>query len=330
MTPPAPVQFTAPEPPRTTRGTAKARIVVSEPVDGVLNTPVEDVKATEDEFKSENPDHRRTFGWVSLEDLVVDPAYQRPENLGEINKIARKFKKEALGTVTLSARVDPTNGEITYILIDGQQRRAGALKAGYTGQVRADVHHNLTPADEARLFELLNFRSAVSPVYLFRAALIQGDPGATAVQKILDDLGVPFGTPKGYSGAASSRRLVARKNGETTLRWALAQVQKIYDADRTGGVYDAGVVEAFYWLYDKFGPRIDEDNLYSKLAKVGGGTADLVGYAKTIKSVRGGRIGLNLIRAIIARYNLHKSANSRARLPDWTDTPAAQEVEAAE
>jgi hypothetical protein len=112
-------------------------------------------------------------------------------------------------------------------------------------------------------------------------------------------------------------RLVARRNGTTILRWALTQVQKIYDAERDGGCYDAAVVEAFYWLYDHHGSRIDEDNLYKKLVALEGGTSGLVGHAKNIKSFRGGRLSVNLIRAIIARYN-HDKRSARTKLPDWT------------
>lgn len=323
MTPPAPVQFTAPG---SNRAAAQSIAKAAKRATAAAASAAEHDEEIAD-FVSESPTHKRSFGWLPIDELVVDPSYQRPRNPSEINRIGRDFSEAALGTVTVSARVDAA-GETTYILVDGQQRKEGAALAGFHGRIRADVHHGLTLPDEARLFRLLNFRSAVQPVYLFKAALIEGDKDALAVQRILDGLGIPFGTARGYSGAASSRRLVARKNGETSLRWALAQVQKIYDATGDGGCYDASVVEAFYWLFDKFGtPRIDENNLYQKLAKAGGGTADLVGHAKTIKSVRGGRISVNIIRAIIARYNHHKAANSRAALPDWTLTDEVAEAE---
>lgn len=274
-------------------------------------------------FKPESTDHERKYGWVRLDELAVDPQIQRPLNVAEVNAIARGFHPAALGTLTISARVDAAGNE-TLVVVDGQQRRAGALQAqdlweslGFSGKVRADVHYGLTQRDEAKLFRLLNFRRAVQPIHLFKTALVEGNPDAIAVQKILDDLGIPFGTPRGYSGAKSSVRLVARRNGATILRWALAQVQKIYDAEGKGGCYDAAVVEAFYWLYDHHGSRIDEDNLYKKLSSMGGGTSDLVGHAKTIKGMRGGHIGVNLIRAIIARYN-HDKRSARTKLPDWT------------
>lgn len=280
-------------------------------------------------FKSANPDWHSKSGRVRLDELVVDPRIQRPPVIVEINKIAKEFDERALGTLTLSARPDG-KGDYIYVILDGQQRRLGAIKAGFTGTVRAEVHYGLSLQEEARLFRLLNFRRAVQPIVLFKNALLEGDPDALTVQQILDDLGIPFGTPRGYSGAKASVRLVSRRNGATVLRWALTQVQRIYDPQGKGGCYDAAVVEAFYWLYDHHGSRIDEENLYNKLAREAGGVADLVGQAKLIKSVRGGRIGVNLIRAIIARYN-HDKRSPRTKLPDWTlDSTGNESAEAAQ
>lgn len=310
MTPPAPVQFQPPvsATPQQRSKTNKAATVP--PDESEINS----------NFVAESATHYRTFGWADLSQLVIDPTIQRPENIAEINKIAANFDEAALGTLTVSLRVNPDTGEETYVVIDGQQRRAGALKAGFTGKVRVDVHRNLTRADEARLFRLLNFRRAVAPIVLFKTALVEQDPHAMAVQKILDDLGIAFGTSRGFAGAKTALRLVARRNGggETSLRWAFTQVQKIYDDAQTGGCYDANVIEAFYWLYERFGSQIDEANLYKKLARAGGGIDSLIGYAQTIRSVRKGRLAVNVIRAIISRYNQNKHSQSRAALPDWT------------
>ena len=286
-------------------------------------------------FKPEGSGYRREFGWALLTDMVIDPRIQRPLNAAEVNNIAKNFDPAALGTVTLSARVDNATGATILTVIDGQQRRAGALKAedkwealDFHGRVRVDVHYGLTPADEARLFRLLNFRRAVQPIQLFKTALIEGDPDTIAVQRILDKLGIPFGTPRGFSGARASVRLVSRRNGETTLEWALRMVQRIYDEEGKGGCYDAQVVEAFYWLYDQYGIRIDEDNLYHKLSRLENGVSGLIGHARTIKSVRAGKIGVNLIRAILVRYNAGLRS-AKTKLPDWT-LDSASEAELAE
>lgn len=267
--------------------------------------------------------HYVDHGWLPLSDMEIDSRVQRPEVPTEINKIARTFMKEALGTAVVWARWDEEAGKFRYFVLDGQQRRAGALLAGYKGDIRVDVHYNLTLPTAARLFRVLNEKRNVSPVELFKIALTEEDPNVLAVQKILDDLKIPFGTPKGYSGAASARRLVARRNGTTNLRWALTQVQNIYDETRKGGCYDAQVVEAFFWVFDHFGSQIDEENLYAKLASHKNGSDGLVGHAKTIQTVRNGSLAINLIRALIARYN-EGLRSARRKLPDWTVEPATR------
>jgi hypothetical protein len=313
MTPTTPT-FKAPE----TRAPSKQAAAAIKDVAAATSVLVQDEEHRQvtGGFKSENEAHYRKFGWLPLPELEIDERVQRPEIPSLVNKIARDFNVDALGTATVSARVDD-QGRTRYFVLDGQQRRAGALKYGYDGNIRVDVHYNLTLADEARLFRLLNDRKAVQPIQLFKTALIEGNEHAVTVKGILDSLEIPFGTPRGYSGAKSALRLVARRNGATSLYWALSQIKKIYDTEGDGGCYDAGVVEAFYWLYDHFGIKIDEDNLYNKLSRLGGGVPDLIGHAKTIKSMRSGRLGVNLIRAIIARYN-HDKRSARTKLPDWT------------
>lgn len=293
---------------------AAAGFVIDE--DAAVTDPVNGVQI-------DDAGHYVEHGWLPLKDMEIDSRVQRPEVPTEINKIARTFMKEALGTATVWARWDEEVDRFRYFVLDGQQRRAGALLAGYTGDIRVDVHYNLTLPTAARLFRVLNEKRNVSPVELFKIARTEEDPNVLAVQKILDDLGIPFGTPKGYSGAASARRLVARRNGATHLRWALTQVQKIYDETRRGGCYDAQVVEAFFWIYDHFGSQVEEDNLYAKLASHKNGSDGLVGQAKTIQTVRNGSLAVNLIRAIIARYN-EGLRSARRKLPDWTLEPAAR------
>ncbi|HZI72627.1 MAG TPA: hypothetical protein VFD73_01100, partial [Gemmatimonadales bacterium] len=253
-------------------------------------------------FTSENPNWTHRYGMVSFDDVIVDPAVQRPEQPGEIAAIVRDYNPLALGTVTISRRVVPAIGpgvvcalcgqdgskeHVEMVLIDGQQRRRASQIVGYSGQVHADVHDGLTPADEATLFRQLNFRKAISPVVLFRNALREGNANALAVQAILDGLKIPFGTAKGYMAAKGAVALVQRKNGVTNLEWALRQVQRLYDRGQ-GGVYEGAVVEAFFLLYERYGNRIDEKRLFEQLASDEGTTAALVEFARSLRRIKKG------------------------------------------
>lgn len=271
-------------------------------------------------FESENPLWTHEYLSLPLNELWVDPDLQRPEQIEEINAIARDHNPLALGTFTVSVREIPAQGNeparTVYVLVDGQQRRAGSIKAGWDGLVHCDVHYNLTRADEARLFRQLNFRKAVSPTVLFRNSLTEGNPHALAVQAVLDGLGIKAGTAKGYMAVKGAVELVQRNNGVTHLEWALRQAKRLWDRG-SGGVYDGPVVKALFLLHERYGNRIDETRLYDQLANDEESTAGLVEFARTLRRVHKGTMHVAIIRAIIDRYNKNLWTNSRNRLPDW-------------
>lgn len=265
-------------------------------------------------FKASSPNHRFGYKWVNLEDLVVDPRIQRGEEATEISHIANNWNPAAVGTLTLSQRVE--NGRTVLIILDGQQRRAAGLKVGHKDQVQAIVHENLTLAEEAELFLDLNYRRSVNSWTQFRVARTAGDPVAQSIGLVLDELNIPLGGPKGFSAVVMARRVARRQGGLTHLHWALRQVQKIYDSAGEGGVYDGRVVEAFAMLYREYSTLIDEDNLHKKLARVGGGVDDLIGHGHTVQKVsERTKIAKAIARAIALRYNVGKPKGSPHVLP---------------
>lgn len=284
----------------------------------------DEVRGAHDEalagFASENPLATHRFGQVDFGSLIIDHAIQRPENPFEVSAIARDFNPAALGMITVSRRVIPATDtepeRIDMVVIDGQQRRAAALRVGYDGLVHADVHDGLTRKDEARLFRQLNFRRSVQPITLFKTALVEEDPHALAVQAVLDGLRIPFGTSKGYMAAKGAVRLVKRPNGVTHLEWALRQIKKLYDRG-SGGVYDGAVVEAFFMFHERYGNRIDERTLFDRLANDEGSNSGLVEFGKTLKRAHSSTLPVGIIRAILDRYNKGKWKTSKAYLPDW-------------
>lgn len=293
-------------------------------------------------FVSENPNATHQFGSIGFGDLIIDPSIQRPENPTQINAIARGFNPAALNTITVSRRYVPagdgtacvlcgqstTNVHIELVLIDGQQRRAAALKVGYAKLVHVDLHDGLTRKDEARLFRDLNFKTAINAITLFKTQLVEERPHHMAVMAILDGLKIPFGTGKGYSAAVGSIKLIRRDNGVTHLEWALRQTKRLWDRG-AGGVYEAAVVEALFLLHERDGNLINETRLFDKLANEEGSNAGLVRYAKTIQSVQKlkGSLADNVVRAIIDLYNKNFPFNSRARLAEWKPAPKKVGVE---
>jgi len=266
-------------------------------------------------FKASNPNHRFRYEWVDLKAMTIDPRIQRGEEGPEINHIAANFNPAALGTFTLSRRSDGT-----IVVLDGQQRRAAALKIDYSEQVQAIVHENLTLPEEAQLFLDLNYRRSVNAWTNFRIARTAGDELAQAIGVVLDELHIPLGGPKGFSAVVMARRVAKRQGGLTHLHWALRQVQAVYDPAREGGMYDGRVVEAFSMLYRYCAEQhipIDEDNLHKKLARIGGGINDLIGHGHTVQKVAHPpvKIAKAIARAVALRYNVGKPKGSSHALP---------------
>jgi hypothetical protein len=274
--------------------------------------PPKDAAVVSSTFKASNPNHRFRYEWVDLKSLTIDPRIQRGEEGPEINHIAANFNPAALGTFTLSRR-----GDGTIVVLDGQQRRAAALKIDYSEQVQAIVHENLTLPEEAQLFLDLNYRRSVNSWTNFRIARTAGDELAQAIGVVLDELHIPLGGPKGFSAVVMARRVAKRQGGLTHLHWALRQVQAVYDPAREGGVYDGRVVEAFSMLYREYSTVIDEDNLHKKLARVGGGIDDLIGHGHTVQKVAHPpvKIAKAIARAVALRYNVGKPKGSPHALP---------------
>jgi hypothetical protein len=303
------------KPPTTPKTNIAAGSKVIEP-DVDSQAPVVDPQADQinRSFVSENKNHTVTTQRLRFSDTVIDPAVQRAEIGSEVRAIAKAFNPPALGVPTLSCRVD-ADGNETYVVLDGQQRRAAALLVGYDEPVTFTVHRGLLPKEEAQLFRQLNFRRSVSASVLFRTSLIEENPTSMAIQRICDDLNIEIGVPHGFSAVDLGRRLAEKQGGLRHLRWAFEMIQEVYDPQQEGGVYDGRLVEAFWLLHRHYEGQVKEDRLRKKL-KQAGSVDDLVGRAQSVKSYRGGRLALNLLDAIVRAYNHHMGARGVNALPE--------------
>lgn len=280
--------------------------------------PVDEVEATPEEissrFRGENPDYQRTSEELLFTAMQIDPRYQRGENPGEVRHIAENFRPAALGTPVISARVDADTDEITFWVLDGQQRRAGAILAGYNEPVRCDVHWNLTLAEEAQLFLDLNYRRDITAAGKFKSALVALEPEALQIKKILDDLGITLNDPRGFTAVAAARSVVKRKNGFEQFRWALETLQRAFD-NGAGGCYDGRLVVGLATFYRHNEGRFKQHDLESKLRKGGMDHEDLLNAAQALRKVHGVssmQIGTAVANAVVRAYNYKLS---KTKLP---------------
>lgn len=113
---------------------------------------------------------------VPLDQLTVDPTYQRVLDEKRVTRIAENFNPALLGTLEVSRR----NGKCA--VFDGQHRLE-ALKQRGAKDAPCLVHEGLSVPEEAVLFvNLQTQRKALAPLDRFRARLVAGE---TQAQEIL-------------------------------------------------------------------------------------------------------------------------------------------------
>ena len=252
-------------------------------------------------------ERRVEIGTVVWSDLIIDPSIQRGQEWSEINAIAGDFNADALGTLTVSVR---TNGD--KVLLDGQQRMNAAQIAGHTEPVSASLHYGLTHKEEAALFRRLNYKRSVGAAHLFRVACTEGVPQALATRDVLNKYGITIGGPGGFNAIAAARRIVEAPGGLRAFEWALDIVNQVWGA--SGKHLDGRIIEGLALWYGRDFDDIDIDSLRQKLAVRKGGLHGVIGDAKTVQSLRKGKLVTAVVEVLLAEYN---KGRKKSMLPDW-------------
>ncbi|MBV6343375.1 ParB/RepB/Spo0J family partition protein [Candidatus Magnetobacterium casense] len=120
---------------------------------------------------------------IAVGDLQIDHYYQRPLSEEKANIITKNFHIDKVGVLKVSRR------DGGYFVIDGQHRLAAAKKRGLT-HLPCLIYDDLGPDDEADLRLAFNTRKVDATVDTFRLLLAKQDPTATAIQRIVEDIGL--------------------------------------------------------------------------------------------------------------------------------------------
>jgi hypothetical protein len=120
---------------------------------------------------------------VEIENINVDPDYQRDLRWDLVNTIARDYDIVKAGPILLSEREDGTLWNV-----DGQHRMAGAAQAGET-EMFAHVVHGLTREEEAELRLARNNRRSDTIQEKFKTRLVMNDPVAHEIVKVVERFG---------------------------------------------------------------------------------------------------------------------------------------------
>lgn len=222
-------------------------------------------------------DKKPTLEHLTGKDLLIDTRYQRAIEENHVKRLRREWDEALVGVLIGCRRED---GKVR--LIDGMQRFTA--KCGHDYDMNLDyvwdvyVHEHLTLPQEAGLFVKANTnRKNVTAYYVFRAGLLQQQPVALAIEKVLVELDLKASTKstrEEIACVAAMARIVAGVAGLSATEVNEARVESLRFAL---GVYaDAWINEKVLWrsehvealaqLYRSYGEKIDRPALTIKLA----------------------------------------------------------------
>lgn len=125
--------------------------------------------------------------WIEIEQLVIDPAYQREitrQGADNVRRIAKAFDWRFFSAVVVS----PVEGG-RFAIIDGQHRTTAAALCGFK-QVPCQIVH-AAPNEQAAAFNAINGTTTkVSSLSRFRAAVAAGEPAAVRAKRLTDAAGI--------------------------------------------------------------------------------------------------------------------------------------------
>ena len=128
------------------------------------------------------------LAWVDVDDLRIDPKYQRPVgSKGErnIKQVIENFSWSLFSPLVVCRRPGGL-----YAVIDGQHRAIAARTHGGIEKVPALII-NGDRSDEAKAFSVINGAvTSISETQIWHARVVAGDVDAIRLERVLDRVGV--------------------------------------------------------------------------------------------------------------------------------------------
>lgn len=256
--------------------------------------------------------------WLPIASLETDPAVNRPLSGPHVDRIAREFDPDYIGIIHVSER------DGSRVILDGQHRVAAARQLGWLDQkIECKVYRGLTFAQEAALFVHLNDFRRPTFYQSFLKRISAGDGDAVTIDEIVRGIGLRIEDQR-LDGCISCVRALERiYRGEkfnVKSRQPIVLRRTLLLAKDSWGLtveaFQGDIIHGLGLVLLRYGSKIDEKHLRSKLAPVEGGPLGILGRARTLRSFRGGTVARAVGEVIVDLYNKGKSAN---KLPEWKE-----------
>ncbi|MFE5567799.1 DUF6551 family protein [Amycolatopsis japonica] len=203
--------------------------------------------------------HRVTHERLKLAELKVDRNAQRTLNMRRAANIAAEWVPEAAGTIVISRR---QNGE--NFIVDGQTRSEGARLAGEI-EIDAEVHHNLSEADEATLFLFKNRESTRPSAHdEYRIGLTAKLPLFVDTETVLVAHRLQIGSTSTNSvGAVAGVLRITEKYGPEVFDRTLTVAEEAWG--RNDKTWDGMLLSGIGQFLGRHGKEVDDQVLARKI-----------------------------------------------------------------
>lgn len=262
--------------------------------------------------------------WVYLRDIYADSRYQRPTDEARVRRYADEFNPDALGLPFVSEHI--RGGRPKFAVIDGQHRHAAALLAfGGDQMIECEVIRGLSVEQEAKLFRERNASVKLTALIAFLAGVTSGDEECTAINKIVESVGLKVSVVRGdriVQGVRALQKVYRGDRGLAGGKNALPLKRTLMVLNDAWGpsveAYNAELIHGLGLFMTRHGDVVDVDSLVQKLRGYPGGSVRLIGDAKGLRSINGGGMLAHAVADIITKtYN--KGRRGKSDLPDWRE-----------
>lgn len=256
-----------------------------------------------------------TIEIVEIDELHIDPAYQRDLSRDLVDKIKEGWDPAAAGPIVVSRR---PNGDL--FIVNGQHRTAAAKELGMKGML-AQVVNGLTAREEAELRLMGNTRRTDTAQERFRAQVAAGHPESLAIVDIVKNFDTrinPSPDQKHGINAVSSVEKIYRVDGQGLLLTRVLEVLKDAFGTISGKAAGTSMMQATAWILERHRDELDKRRLVEQLAAEGTDSIDR--KARNYKAASGGSMWLNYYRAFVEVYNhrLGEAARLEIRAGGWS------------
>lgn len=199
--------------------------------------------------------------WVSKRLLLVDHRYQRGEQKNKIAEIRRDWNWLACGVLTVGRRDDGS-----LWVLEGQQRLAAAKGRSDISELPCIIFDVADVREEARAFLDTNKkRKPVSHLDTFRAALVEGDPTATACWGLITGADYDIGKSAGRTVSCVGLMQKLHRMDADALERVWPLVVQVSD----GGFIHERLLEALWYLARNATPDITLQPFSGKVVRIG-------------------------------------------------------------